>query len=254
MSIEFNKTIKLKSQEEVMNTLAEEGLLDDVQKIETDIDIRKIDRYTWINETMENSIDLFETKAKEFKEMAEALKDKLVKFKLFVRWRLNREEDDAVLGLQGKTIPKNYKKSIVDESKLKDDEFTYTIKNLSKEQYDRLIYRIDKMDGLQGSIRSLRELSAFIQENTEKKPFGVTKLPEDHPAVLVQETYSVRFAKLNKKEAAYVATLTEKEQIGSLSDSFFDYSEKDWMDRQQDLLENNQTDSSYNEQKEADRT
>ena len=84
MSIEFNKTIKLKSQEEVMNTLAEEGLLDDVQKIETDIDIRKIDRYTWINETMENSIDLFEAKAKEFKEMAEALKDKLVKFKLFV--------------------------------------------------------------------------------------------------------------------------------------------------------------------------
>lgn len=241
MSIEFNKTIKLKSQEEVMNTLAEEGLLDDVQKIETDIDIRKIDRYTWINETMENSIDLFEAKAKEFKEMAEALKDKLVKFKLFVRWRLNREEDDAVLGLQGKIIPKNYKKSIVDESKLAPEEFTYTIKNLTWEEFSYL----DALNKKKGYP---------INFDVEKKPFGVTKLPEDHPAVLVQETYSVRFAKLNKKEAAYVATLTEKEQIGSLSDSFFDYSEKDWMDRQQDLLENSQTDSSYNEQKEADRT
>ena len=236
MSIEFNKTIKLKSQEEVMNTLAEEGLLDDVQKIETDLDIHKIDKYTWINETMENSIDLFETKAKEFKEMAEALKNKLVKFKLFVRWRLNREEDDAVLGLQGKIIPKNYKKSIVDESKLKDDEFTYTIKNLSHADYEWL------QEIYQGTL------------DVERKPFGVTKLPEDHPAVLVQETYSVRFAKLNKKEAAYVATLTEKEQIGSLSDSFFNYSEKDWMDRQQDLLENSEANSSHDEQKEADRT
>ena len=96
-------------------------------------------------------------------------------------------DDETLYGTRQKIEARDYKKSLVDESKLAPEEFTYTIKNLTWEEFSYL----DALNKKKGYP---------INFNVEKKPFGVTKLGENHPAV-----------KEDIRRLVYVSDLTQKE-------------------------------------------
>lgn len=145
----------------------------------------KADKFIWWLNFCEKQEEYWKTLADNAKKNAESFSKFAERSKAYLRFIM--VDDEKLYGTRQKIEAYDYKKSIVDENVLRPEEFTYTIKNLTWEEFSYL-------DALN------KEKGYPINFNVEKKAFGVTKLGEDHPAVLKEIKRLVRVKDLTQKE------------------------------------------------------
>lgn len=191
----MSKDIDITNDEEL-----EQYPIEVVDLIATDEDMfpaEKADKYIWVLNRFEQEKAYWESK----KEIAEQYLKSMEKMeegiKKYIRFLM--VNDEVIFGTDQKIVAQDYKKSLVDEFQLSKEEFVYNIKGLSKEQYDLLLICLEDYANSQ-EISGTDELALYIQSNTDQKPFGVTKLGEDHPAVSKEIRRSIKVKPLTQKE------------------------------------------------------
>jgi len=153
-----------------------------------------------------NLISLSEDVQEDLKEKIDYYKEKieqLEKNKQYAKVWLRNQIGDKTFFLEDvKLVPFPYITRAVKPELLSPDEFTYNIKGLSKEQYDLLLMVLEfRFDADNYTIEDIDEVILHIKSNTEKNPFTVSKLPEDHPAIYNKsEIHSVQIKKLSLKD------------------------------------------------------
>lgn len=201
---------KLQTTVTELKTIYEEftDLIQEAENVKSDSEL--VDNYSWKLETMENSYKFYKAEAKKFNENADKIEKMIMRLKLFIRYRIGKTEE--VLGTRKKIVAYDSPHANIDESKLEPDKFVYSIKGLSKSQYDLLLVCLEDYANSQ-EISGADELALYIQSNTEKKPYGVTKLPEGHPAIDMETTYTVQIKNLNQKDMAYITANMHKQLL-----------------------------------------
>jgi len=145
----------------------------------------KADKLIWVIDMFEKEKAYWEEKLELAKSYVQAMENMDERLKKYIRFIM--VDDEKWFGTDRKIVAKDYKKSVVDESQLKLEEFSYTIKNLSWEELSYLDILLKK----EGYPLNL---------NVEKKSFGVTKLGEDHPAVTQEVRRLIQIKPLSQQE------------------------------------------------------
>ncbi len=176
----MSKDIDITNDEEL-----EQYPIEVVDLIATDEDMfpaEKADKYIWILNRFEQEKAYWESK-KEFAEQYMKSMEKMEEgIRKYIRFLM--VDDEVIYGTDQKIVAQDYKKSLVDEFQLKPEEFTYSITKLTYEEY---CY-----------VTNL--LKDTLTPQFDKKPFGVTKLSEDHPAVKKEIRRSIKVKPLTQKE------------------------------------------------------
>lgn len=156
-------------------------VVDQIFTNEDNFPAEKADKFIWWLNFCEKQEEYWKTLADNAKKNAESFDKFAERSKAYLRFIM--VDDEKLYGTRQKIEAYDYKKSVIDESQLNPEEFTYTIKNLTWEQVEYLVR------------------TNFISDlDYERKPFGVTKLGEDHPAVLKEIKRLVRVKDLTQKE------------------------------------------------------
>ena len=165
----------------------------------------KTDKLIWVLDMFKKEKAYWETKLELAKKYVNAMDKMDERLKAYIRKLIAEEE--VLYGTEQKIKAKDYKDkelSFIDESKLEDDKFYYTIKRLSHREYSNLIELLENSSfEWSDSLSSAKELSLTIQSNTTKEAFGISKLPKDHPAI-----------KEEFKKLVVVSDLTQNELKG----------------------------------------
>jgi len=116
-------------------------------------------------------------------------------------------DDEVIYGTDQKIVAQDYKKSLVDEFQLSKEEFTFNIETVSWNEKEFLKDLLT--DYLKGALTEEFPIQFLIVqaqsllhrlENSKTKPFGVTRLGEDHPAVKKEIRRSIKVKPLTQKE------------------------------------------------------
>lgn len=145
----------------------------------------KADKLIWVLDMFGKEKAYWDEKLELAKSYVQAMENMEERLKKYIRFIM--VDDEKWFATDQKIVAKDYKKSLVDESQLKPEEFSYIIKNLSWEELSYLDILLKK----EGYPLNL---------NVEKKPFGVTKLGEDHPAVTKEVKRSIQVKALSQQE------------------------------------------------------
>ena len=205
---------KLQTDPQELKTIYEEfnELIHEAENTKSDSEL--VDNYSWKLETMENSYKFYKQEAKKFNENADKIEKMIMRLKLFIRYRIGNTKE--VLGTRKKIVAYDSPHANIDETKLEPEHFSYSIKGLSKSQYDLLLVCLEDYSNSQ-EISGTDELALYIESNTEKKPYGVTKLPKEHPAIDMETTFTVQIKDLNQKDMAYITANMHKQLLSDFT-------------------------------------
>lgn len=201
---------KLQTDGQELKTIYDEftELIHEAENTKSDSEL--VDNYSWKLETMENSYKFYKQEAKKFNDNADKIEKMIMRLKLFIRYRIGKTKE--VLGTRKKIVAFDSKHANIDESKLEPEHFSYSIKGLSKSQYDLLLVCLEDYSNSQ-EISGTDELALYIESNTEKKAYGVTKLPAEHPAIDEETTFTIQIKALNQKDMAYITANMHKQLL-----------------------------------------
>ena len=156
-------------------------IVDQIFTNEDNFPAEKADKFIWWLNFCEKQEEYWKTLADNAKKNAESFSKFAERSKAYLRFIM--VDDEKLYGTRQKIEAYDYKKSVIDESQLRHDEYSYTIKNLSYED-----------------LKFIEEHCGSDLFDVDRKPFGVTKLGEDHPAVLKEVKRLVRVKDLTQKE------------------------------------------------------
>jgi len=160
------------------------------------------DKLIWVLDMFKKEKAYWETKLELAKKYVNAMDKMDERLKSYIRKLM--AENEILYGTDQKIKAKDYKDkelSFIDESKLEDDKFYYTVKRLSQRDYTNLITVLENSNyEWSDSLSSAKELALYIQSNTEKEAFGISKLPEKHPAIKEEFKKLVTVSNLTQNE------------------------------------------------------
>ena len=165
----------------------------------------KADKYIWILNRFEQEKAYWESKkqfAEQYMKSMEKMEESIRKYIRFLM-----VDDEVIYGTDQKIVAQDYKKSLVDEFQLSKEEFTFNIETVSWNEKEFLKDLLT--DYLKGALTEEFPIQFLIVqaqsllhrlENSKTKPFGVTRLGEDHPAVKKEIRRSIKVKPLTQKE------------------------------------------------------
>jgi len=159
----------------------------------------KADKLIWVIDMFEKEKAYWEEKLELAKSYIQAMENMDERLKKYIRFIM--VDDEKWFGTDRKIVAKDYKKSVVDSFSLTPQEMTYSLKNLSYEEQSllNLIVRREYMTTGEPD-ETLQSLVDKFTTNIETKPFGVTKLGEDHPAVTQEVRRLIQIKPLSQQE------------------------------------------------------
>lgn len=198
---------KLQTDPQELKTIYEEfnELIHEAENTKSDSEL--VDNYSWKLETMENSYKFYKQEAKKFNENADKIEKMIMRLKLFIRYRIGNTKE--VLGTRKKIVAYDSPHANIDETKLESNEFVYSIKGLDEGSYKTILALLEG--------ESYDDVALYVQSNTEKKPYGVTKLPKEHPAIDMETTFTVQIKDLNQKDMAYITANMHKQLLSDFT-------------------------------------
>ena len=176
------------------------NLIENIVQSEDLFPAEMADKYIWIFNMFDKEKSYWEDKLLLATRYVEAFEKMEERAKLYLRKLMDGQ---TLYGTDQKIEPENYKDqklSYINESKLEEDKFTFTIKNLSKNQYDLLIDLLNDPATQEVMDNTWLDLALYIQSNTEKNPFTISKLPKGHPAIVEKFKEMVKIKPLTQKE------------------------------------------------------
>lgn len=185
-------------QQEIVAT----NIVDNIVQSEDLYPVERTDKLIWVLDMFEKEKAYWETKLELAKKYVNAMDKMDERLKSYIRKLM--AENEILYGTDQKIKAKDYKDkelSFIDESKLEDDKFYYTVKRLSKKQYDLLLMVLEfRFDADNYSMEDIDELALYIQSNTSKEAFGISKLPKEHPAIKEEFKKLVTVSNLTQNE------------------------------------------------------
>lgn len=155
-----------------------------VDLVVTDEDLfpaEKADKYIWLFAFLDKEKAYWDNQIELAKRYSEGMEK--IKERVSARLRSVMVDDETLYGTREKIVPQDYTRRSVIEELLTDKEFTYNIEELSFEDY-----------------QYFKEQYGERLPKVSKKPFTVTKLPEDHPAIKTNTRRLVKVKPLSQKD------------------------------------------------------
>lgn len=185
-------------QQEIVAT----NIVENIVQSEDLYPVERTDKLIWVLDMFEKEKAYWETKLELAKKYVNAMEKMDERLKSYIRKLM--AENEILYGTDQKIKAKDYKDkelSFIDESKLEDDKFYYTVKRLSQRDYTNLITVLENSNyEWSDSLSSAKELALTIQSNTEKEAFGISKLPAKHPAIKEEFKKLVTVSNLTQNE------------------------------------------------------
>ena len=209
---------KLQTDPQELKTIYEEfnELIHEAENTKSDSEL--VDNYSWKLETMENSYKFYKQEAKKFNENADKIEKMIMRLKLFIRYRIGNTKE--VLGTRKKIVAYDSPHANIDETKLSKAEYTYDITGMNNNIYRALLNCVAHVHAhpIEGvRVADAWELLTYIEKNVKLKPFGVTKLPKEHPAIDMETTFTVQIKDLNQKDMAYITANMHKQLLSDFT-------------------------------------